>query len=249
MQVTLSIICAFIGCWTPYFVVHLIHIWSEYEYYIPVSVYVFAETLALLNSALNPVLYGFFNVQLKRGLIEVCCPRRIRALQSTAGQYSGGGGPGGAQRASVVGGGSTMASTRRQRPTAGDQIVAVSTMRTSSADSEDQQPQPSVDATSRTALDHIITEQNQRGFKLRVQFVGSSDRSRCQRQRLQSTTAAAAAATTSTTTTAVGAISGVAVDGVHTETNWVTMKRLSTSVGDVSRCSWSRGDSLVSSVL
>jgi len=78
VQMTLSIIGAFIGCWTPYFVVHLIHIWSEYKYFIPDSVYAFAETLALFNSAINPILYGCFNVHLKRGLIEVCCPLRVR---------------------------------------------------------------------------------------------------------------------------------------------------------------------------
>jgi len=75
---TLSIIGAFIGCWTPYFVVHLIHIWSEYQYSIADSVYALAETLALFNSAINPVLYGCFNVNLKRGLTEVCCPLRVR---------------------------------------------------------------------------------------------------------------------------------------------------------------------------
>jgi len=74
---TLSIICAFIGCWTPYFVVHLIHIWTEYRYVFPEAVYAFAETLALLNSAINPVLYGCFNVQLKRSLAELCCPGTV----------------------------------------------------------------------------------------------------------------------------------------------------------------------------
>jgi len=72
-QTTLSIICAYIGCWTPYFVVHLIHIWSEYKYSIPDFIYVSAETLALVNSAVNPILYGCFNLQVKRGLAEVCC--------------------------------------------------------------------------------------------------------------------------------------------------------------------------------
>jgi len=81
-QMTLSIICAFIGCWTPYFVVHLIHIWTEYHYVIADSVYAFAETLALLNSAINPILYGCFNVQLKRSLAELCCPG-TRASPST----------------------------------------------------------------------------------------------------------------------------------------------------------------------
>jgi len=75
---TLSIITAFIGCWTPYFVVHLIHIWTEYQYSIADSVYAFAETLALFNSAINTILYGCFNVHLKRGLVEVCCPLRVR---------------------------------------------------------------------------------------------------------------------------------------------------------------------------
>ena len=78
IKMTLSIICSFIFCWTPYFVVHLIHIWSEYKYDIPEPVYVFAETIALLNSALNPILYGCFNIKLKRGLLEVFCPSRLK---------------------------------------------------------------------------------------------------------------------------------------------------------------------------
>lgn len=82
IKMTLSIICTFIMCWTPYFVVHLIHIWSKYSYIIPGSVYVFAETIALLNSALNPILYGCFNMKIKRGLLEVFCPQRIRARES-----------------------------------------------------------------------------------------------------------------------------------------------------------------------
>jgi len=75
---TLSIIGTFIGCWTPYFAVHLFNIWTEYRHSIPDSVYVSVETLALFNSAINPVIYGCFNVHLKRGLVEVCCPLRVR---------------------------------------------------------------------------------------------------------------------------------------------------------------------------
>jgi neuropeptide S receptor 1 len=78
VKMTLSIILSFIMCWTPYFVVHLIHVWSDYQYNIPVTVYVFAETIALLNSALNPILYGCFNIKLKRGLMEIFCPDRLR---------------------------------------------------------------------------------------------------------------------------------------------------------------------------
>src|SRR6476469_2816901 len=75
---TLSIICSFITCWTPYFLVHLIHIWSEYTLVPPESIVALAENLALFNSALNPILYGFYNIQLKHGLAEVCCPIKTR---------------------------------------------------------------------------------------------------------------------------------------------------------------------------
>ena len=82
IKMTLSIICSFIMCWTPYFVVHLIHIWTKYQYEIPEAVYVFAETIALLNSALNPILYGCFNIKLKRGLLEVFCPSRLQSTNA-----------------------------------------------------------------------------------------------------------------------------------------------------------------------
>jgi len=61
VQMTLCIVLSFIACWAPYFIVHLIHIWSEYQRKIPETVYVFAETLALVNSAVNPLLYACFN--------------------------------------------------------------------------------------------------------------------------------------------------------------------------------------------
>lgn len=78
VQMTLSIICTFVVCWTPYFVVHLVHIWSEYTLVIPESVYVIAENLALVNSAVNPVLYACFNARLKQRLCAVFCPRWSR---------------------------------------------------------------------------------------------------------------------------------------------------------------------------
>lgn len=66
IKMTLSIICTFIVCWTPYFVVHMIHIWSEYTYHIPKPVYAFSDTIAFLNSALNPIIYGCFNIRPRR---------------------------------------------------------------------------------------------------------------------------------------------------------------------------------------
>ncbi|XP_047475995.1 annetocin receptor-like [Penaeus chinensis] len=43
------------------------------SYKISQPVIVFAETMALLNSVLNPILYGCFNLRLKQGLKDVCC--------------------------------------------------------------------------------------------------------------------------------------------------------------------------------
>ena len=73
VKLTLCIIFAFVLCWAPYFTVHLVHIWSEYSYKIPERVYVFVETLALVNSCINPFLYGCFNIKLKRRLKELLC--------------------------------------------------------------------------------------------------------------------------------------------------------------------------------
>ncbi|CAI9730341.1 gonadotropin-releasing hormone II receptor-like [Octopus vulgaris] len=80
IKMTLSIITTFIACWTPYFVVNLIRIYSNYKYDIPATVIAFAETMALLQSGLNPLVYGFFNIKLKRGLMEVFCPHKIPRL-------------------------------------------------------------------------------------------------------------------------------------------------------------------------
>lgn len=73
IKMTLSIITSFIACWTPYFVVRLVHIWTEYQSGIPQTVFALADTVALLNSAVNPVLYACFTVKLKRELRHVFC--------------------------------------------------------------------------------------------------------------------------------------------------------------------------------
>lgn len=76
IKLTLCIIVAFVACWTPYFVVHNLRIHSHYTFYVPEPVMVFAETIALFNSALNPIVYGCFNLRVKKALRESCCIRR-----------------------------------------------------------------------------------------------------------------------------------------------------------------------------
>ena len=73
LKMTFAIITTFVLCWTPYFVTTLIRVYSDYSIHIPPSVMAFAETVALLQSALNPLLYGCFTVKIKRGLADVCC--------------------------------------------------------------------------------------------------------------------------------------------------------------------------------
>ncbi|XP_054721110.1 neuropeptide S receptor-like [Uloborus diversus] len=71
LKLTVCIIASFIICWTPYFIVHNIRIFSNYTIKVPRTVIIGAETFALLNSALNPIFYGYFNVRVRKGFIEI----------------------------------------------------------------------------------------------------------------------------------------------------------------------------------
>ncbi|XP_013786909.2 oxytocin receptor-like, partial [Limulus polyphemus] len=71
LKLTICIIASFVICWTPYFIVHNIRIYSNYTINIPKPIIIGAETLALLNSALNPIFYGYFNVRVRKGFIEI----------------------------------------------------------------------------------------------------------------------------------------------------------------------------------
>ncbi|KAF8786372.1 Vasopressin V1a receptor like protein [Argiope bruennichi] len=71
LKLTVCIIASFIICWTPYFIVHNIRIFSNYTIKVPKTVIIGAETFALLNSALNPIFYGYFNVRVRKGFIEI----------------------------------------------------------------------------------------------------------------------------------------------------------------------------------
>lgn len=73
LKMSLSIVISFLVCWSPYFVVYNILIFSDYNAEIPDSVMMLVETLALLNSVMNPIIYSFFNLRIKQGLREICC--------------------------------------------------------------------------------------------------------------------------------------------------------------------------------
>ena len=83
LKMTFAIIVLFIACWSPYFVTTLIRIYSNYKIAIPEAVMVFAETIALLQSAINPILYGVFNIKLTHGLRDVFCQRKQKPQKYT----------------------------------------------------------------------------------------------------------------------------------------------------------------------
>ncbi|KAH7968557.1 oxytocin receptor [Rhipicephalus sanguineus] len=80
LKLTVCIIVSFMLCWIPYFTVHNIRIHSHYCIKVPRTAIILAETAALLNSAVNPVFYGLFNVHIRRGICDIlpCGRRRVR---------------------------------------------------------------------------------------------------------------------------------------------------------------------------
>ena len=60
VKMTLSVIICFLACWTPYFVISLIRIYSEYTIKLTSALSV-SEILGLVHSALNPILYMIFS--------------------------------------------------------------------------------------------------------------------------------------------------------------------------------------------
>ncbi|RUS81973.1 hypothetical protein EGW08_010271 [Elysia chlorotica] len=73
LKMTFTIIATFIICWTPYFVTTLIRVYSNYKVHVPEQAMAFVETITFIQSCVNPLIYGFFNIKVKRGVSE-CCP-------------------------------------------------------------------------------------------------------------------------------------------------------------------------------
>ncbi|CAH1265087.1 AVPR1B [Branchiostoma lanceolatum] len=69
IKMTICIIIGFVTCWTPYFVVTLYEVYTGKS--LPDVAYVIAETMALFNSAFNPIVYGFFNLNVKGAIMSM----------------------------------------------------------------------------------------------------------------------------------------------------------------------------------
>ncbi|XP_064644077.1 neuropeptide S receptor-like [Lineus longissimus] len=83
VKLSLSVIIAFLLCWIPYFLISLIRIYSDYKIKLTMLLSL-AEKMAMIHSALNPILYGLFNIKFSRlcpcfsRLKHAECWRRLR---------------------------------------------------------------------------------------------------------------------------------------------------------------------------
>ena len=69
---TLSVIIAFLICWSPYFICSLVRIYSNYQIKLKEGLMV-AEIMALVHSALNPILYGIFSTKYTKVFFRRVC--------------------------------------------------------------------------------------------------------------------------------------------------------------------------------
>ncbi|KAL5005702.1 hypothetical protein ScPMuIL_016860 [Solemya velum] len=80
IKMTLIIILVFVFCWSPYFIFNLLDVFllkdTDSETY--QSIRTFIQSMAPLNSAANPIIYGAFSTKICRNL------RRIRLLNCIA---------------------------------------------------------------------------------------------------------------------------------------------------------------------
>ena len=72
VKMTLSVIIAFLICWSPYFIFSLVRIYSNYKIELKEGLMI-AEIMALVHSALNPMLYGIFSTKYTKVFFRRVC--------------------------------------------------------------------------------------------------------------------------------------------------------------------------------
>ena len=85
VKMTLSVIMGFVICWTPYFVVSLVRIYSDYQIKLRNALTV-AEIMCQLHSALNPILYGIFSTKAAKKVCRHMC-RKCRRSEEYIARY------------------------------------------------------------------------------------------------------------------------------------------------------------------
>ena len=62
ITMTLTVVVGFLVCQTPYFIVSLVRVYSDYRIKLP-AMLALSENIVLMHSTLNPVLYGLFTLR------------------------------------------------------------------------------------------------------------------------------------------------------------------------------------------
>ena len=62
ITMTLTVVAGFLVCQTPYFIVSLVRVYSDYRIKLP-AMLALSENIVLMHSTLNPVLYGLFTLR------------------------------------------------------------------------------------------------------------------------------------------------------------------------------------------
>jgi len=166
VKMTFCIILTFIACWTPYFVITLCVIYSNNTLKIPGFVITVAETMNLLQSAVNPVLYGIFNIKFCTALMEIFCPKRLKTKRFNS--FAPCHGVNGflisatSDRRHV----NTLATSKHLVPLCVPEKAPKNVASTSDASMEH-----TASSSGRAHGSCIVAESNVHGYKLRVRFI------------------------------------------------------------------------------
>ncbi|CAG5117201.1 unnamed protein product [Candidula unifasciata] len=166
LKMTFTIIATFVVCWTPYFVTTLIRVYSRYTIHVPESVMALVETTTFIQSAFNPLIYGCFNIKLRRGIKDFLCSDSASLGKSSSYRSAG-------LCLSAV-------SEPQHNPGPGAKLLGNPRLREnalcnniSNSDSGNSQ-----ERGGRVSSVVTVTEENQNGIRLRVRF-SSSNQCKC----------------------------------------------------------------------
>ncbi|GAU91192.1 hypothetical protein RvY_03498 [Ramazzottius varieornatus] len=81
IQLTVCILLAHLICWTPYFTVNLLNVWTDYRMkdQIPRAVGSLAQCAAWFSSCVNPLIYALFNLSVQK--LQASCCRKGNVVQ------------------------------------------------------------------------------------------------------------------------------------------------------------------------
>ncbi|XP_074662684.1 cardioacceleratory peptide receptor-like [Tubulanus polymorphus] len=82
IKMTLIIVIVFVLCWSPYFVFDFLDVYGHIpQSQVKLKITIFVQSLAPLNSAVNPLIYGIFSTRICRNLRRIeLCDRILRMI-------------------------------------------------------------------------------------------------------------------------------------------------------------------------